>query len=220
MRKLLILSLFAAISFSACKKEKTSVSNLYTYSTPTIIVTGAQYYSIPVGGALPTIAATAYDSFYHEDCTVLLDQSTLDNTKAGLYVVNISARNKYGMQGTKSIYVAVTDIDAAVDISGQYKRTSNSVLVNVTKLATGLYMTDNVGGVDSIASPSSASAVLPAFFVQTSLTDLALPAQPTSQGTLIGDNGTVNMAPPITYSYVITDPSTVFGQSTRTFVKQ
>ena len=219
MRKLLILSVLAVIAFAACKKKETPVSTLYTYSPPVITIAGAQYYSIPVGGVLPNIAATAYDTFYHESYQVLLDQSTLDNTTPGLYVVTASARNKYGMLGTKSVYVAVTDIDPTIDLTGKYVRTSNNDTVNVTKLATGLYRTDNVGGVDSVANPNNAPAVLPAFFVQTSLADIILPVQPSAQGTLQGSTGTINMAPPVTFSYIIVSPSTVFGQSLRTFVK-
>jgi len=217
MRKLLILSVFAALSITACKKKDAPVSTLYTYSTPTIIISGDQYYSIPVGGALPTITASAYDSFYLESAPVIMDQSTLDNTTPGLYVVTATSRNKYGMQSTKSVYVAVTDIPATVDVSGTYNRTSNGVEVHVTKLANGLYLTDNVGGVDP-SVPENAQFIIPAYFVQTSATEIVLPAQPTSAGTLSGTSAAIDMTTPVTYQYAIENAS--FGKAVRTFVKQ
>ena len=216
MKKILIAAVFAVIGFSACKKRTADVSTLYTYSVPTIIISGDQYYSIPVGGALPSITATAYDSFYHESYSVLLDQSTVDNTTPGLYVVTATAKNKYGMASSKSVYLAVTDISAAINLAGTYERTSNGVAVNVYRLANGLYMTDNVGGVAN--TPANASFILPAFFVQTTETEIKLPAQPTAQGILYGTEAAVNMAPAdTTFEYAIQNAA--FGTAVRTFKK-
>ncbi len=222
MKKLLILSVLAVVAFAACKKKDAPVSSLYTYSTPTITVSGAQYYSIPVGGALPNITATAYDSFYHESYAVIVDQSKLDNTKPGLYAATASSRNKYGMQGTKSVFVAVTDVSDAIDISGTYIRNATpGRIAHVTKLATGMFMTDNVGGVD-VTDPTTGASIS-AVFAVTSLTTIDFGSQVTSSGAVLTASDasvpTLNLAPPVTYSYSI-NLDGFSNSSVRTFVKQ
>ncbi len=214
MRKLLVIPFLAVIAFTACKKKVNTVSTLVTYSAPTITVNGAQYYSIKVGGALPSVAATAYDSFYRESYPVVIDQSTLDNTTPGLYIVNITAKNKYGMVGSAGIYVAVTDINPAINLAGEYKRVSNSQSVFLTKLANGLYVTDNVGGV---IPPSS--AIVPAYLVQVDDTTMSFPMQTTSQGDIYGNNPSVSMViADTTFTYqIIGGP---FAPSIRVFQKQ
>lgn len=219
MKKLLILSVFAIAGFSACKKKETAVSSLYTYSTPTITVIGAQYYSIPVGGALPAINASAYDSFYHEAYPVLIDQSTLDNTTPGLYAVTATSRNKYGMQGTKSVYIAVTDVAESLDISGTYVRNAAPGRVaHVSKLATGLFMTDNVGGVD-VTDPSTGASIA-AVFAVTSPTEIDFGHQVASSGAaLSATDATLDLTPPVTFSYILKLDG-FSATAVRTFVKQ
>ncbi len=213
MKKYLIIPFLAVMAFTACRKKENTVSTLVTYSTPTIVVTGAQYYSIPVGGALPAIAATAYDSFYKESYPVVIDQSTLDNTAPGLYIVNMTSKNKYGMVGTYGVYIAVTNINPAINLAGDYFRVSNLQTVSVTKLANGLYQTDNIGGV----IPPSA-AIVPAFFVQTDDSTIVVPVQSSSLGDIYGINAKVHMAVGDTsYQYVVKNPS--FGTATRVFQK-
>ncbi len=214
MRKYLVIPFLAVLAFTACKKKTNTVSTLVTYSTPTIIVTGDQYYSIKVGGSLPSIAATAYDSFYKESYPVVIDQSTLDNSTPGLYIVNISSKNKYGMKNTVGVYVAVTNISSAIDLSGEYKRLSNSQSVYLTKLANGLYQTNNVGGV---IPPST--AIVPAYLVQVDDTTMSFPPQSTSQGTISGVDPQVSMViADTTISYNISGGP--FSSVRRVFGKQ
>ncbi len=221
MKKIIILSLLMAVGFSSCKKDYGDPSITVTVSYPTITLTGAQYYSIPVNGSLPTIAATAYDSFYHESCSVLLDLSTLDATTAGLYAVTASAKNKYGFIGYKTVYVGVTNEPASLDISGAYIRLATAGRVaNVSKLATGMFMTDNVGGVD-ITNPAT-GAVVSAVFVVTSDTTLDFGSQLTSAGTLTASSETLMLVggggSGTTLNYAIALSG--FGTQVRTFVKQ
>ena len=193
------------------------MSNLVTYSVPTITISGDEYYSIPVGGALPNITATAYDSFYKERYDVVIDQSTLDNTKPGLNIIYIKAKNKQGMVGTKAVYIAVTDIDESYDLSGTYARSSNGQEVHVTKLARGLYVTDNVGGVLNV--PGNETFIVPAYFVQIDASSIELPAQETALGTITGANEALTIGSgTVTYKYVIKG-NPYFAESTRTFNK-
>ena len=216
MKKFLFIPLLALLAVTSCKKNDNTVSTLVTYSTPTVVVTGGQYYySIPVGGSLPNIQATAYDTFYKQSYVPVIDQSTLDNSTPGLYIVYITAKNIYGMVGSTAVYVAVTNVSSSINLSGMYARTSNNDTVHVTKLATGLYRTDNVGGVLS----NNPTFILPAFFVQTSNNMISLPLQQTSQGTLYGTSDSLNMTVADTfYQYIITGNSN-FGGSLRVFQK-
>lgn len=216
MKKLLVIPFLAALFFASCKKNTNTVSQLVTYSEPTITVNGSQYYSIPVGGSLPSISATAYDSFYQTSYPVVIDQSSLDNTVPGLNIVYIKSTNKYGMVGSKGVYVAVTDVDPAIDLSGTYKRTSPSAgpTFAVTELANGLYRTDNVAGT------ATAAFIVSAYFVQTSTTEIDLPMQETAAGSLYGASTALSMTPgDTTYDYAIQGNSS-FGTYVRTFTKQ
>jgi hypothetical protein len=187
MKKIAIISIMAAAAIAGCKKKENQVSEVVTVSYPTITLTGSNIYSIQVGGALPTVSATAYDSVYDENDPVVMDNSALDNMTPGLYVVQITAKNKYGFQSSKNVYVGVTNVPAAEDISGTYYRTSNFDTAHVTKVATGMYYTDNVGGTHAL--------LVGAYFVQTSDTSISFGSQPTSDGTLSVNNASLTIAP-------------------------
>ncbi len=216
MKRILILSVLLVVFAASCKKDQGDPSTPHTVSYPTITLTGAQYYSIAVNGALPTITATAYDTFYSEVCPVLLDLSTLDNTTPGLYAVTASSKNKYGMTSYKTVYVGVTSEPSTLDISGVYWRLATSTRVaNISKVATGMFLTDNVGGVDIV---SQAGSVVSAVFVVTSDTTLDFGSQLTSAGTLTASSETLSLPTPTTLNYAINLSG--FGTSVRTFVKQ
>jgi hypothetical protein len=214
MKKVLILSVFAAMAFVGCKKKEATISTLHSYSKPTIIITSGEYYSIPVGGLLPEITATAYDSFYHESCTVVYDQSKLDNTTPGAYKITATAKNQYGMAATRTLYVAVTSADPAVNLAGMYVQTATDDTVMLTALANGFYMTNDVAG----NGASDTTYVIPAYFVQTSDVALSMPAQDSKFGTIYGTGGTITMGPTdTTYEYVL--HNNFFAPTIRVFKK-
>jgi len=214
MKRIIIFSALVLFVVAGCRKKQNDVSTEVTVSYPTISFAGGNvYFSIPLNGGLPNVSATAYDSFYKERDSVILDQSSLDNTQTGLYIVTASAKNKYGMTSYSSVYVAVTNINPVINLAGPYVRVSNNDTVHVSKLATGLYMTDNVAGTPNVA------AQVPAFFVQTDDTTIILPLQQTPLGSLYGASMACHMSPlDTTYQYSIQgNPS--FGTSVRTFLK-
>lgn len=216
MRKILILSVIAAVAFAGCKKKLNNVSTTVTVSYPTITITGSQYVSIPVGGSFIPPAATAYDSFYKEKPTVLTNLGTLDNTVPGLYTVVYSAKNHYGFEGHANVYVAVTNISDTLNLSGWYLRSTPNQVAFVTKLARGLFMTSNVGGDDTA---TQASSVIPAVFAVTSTSTIDFGTQLTSAGTLTANTETLSLVPGDTViSYAISLPN--FGTQVRTFTKQ
>lgn len=208
-----MLTIAAAVVFGACKKRESNVSTLHNYSKPTLIVTSGDYYSIPVGGVLPEITATAYDSFYNETVSVLYDNSKVDNTTPGVYPIIATAKNKYGMSASKTLYVAVTDV-TGINLSGTYYRAETDDTVSVTMLANGLYwMSDIVanGASDTIHA-------VPAFFAQTSGVEIVLPSQSSRYGPVYGTEGTVLMAPgDTTLSYKL--HNNILSPELRTFKK-
>jgi hypothetical protein len=221
MKKILLLSVFAAVAFVGCKKKENTVSTLVTVSYPTVTITSQQFFSFPVGGGpLPTantISATAYDSFYHQKVTPVVDASSLSSLVPGLFFATVSAKNSYGFIGYAYIYVAITNITDSINLGGQYVRIDDNDTVNVAKLARGLYRTDNVGGVPR--TTSTASLIIPGYFVQQNYGTLDMPAQKSSLGTFYGTSGTIGMViADTTFQYVIGGIPN-FGSNLITFKK-
>ena len=219
MRKILMLSVFAAVAFTACKKQEDTVSKLVTVSYPIVKISTPQYYSFPVGGGpLPsanTIVATAIDTFYHETPKPVVDASKLSSLTTGLYIATVSAKNSYGYVGYGYVYVAVTDIPDSINISGVYVRrlsASDSAIVHIKKLATGLYMSDNIAGVSSTTPGFIMSGV---FVMEGDGNTLDLNTQPNAKlGSFAGENGLYdNSTTDTTISYNIINNSNFGGQS-------
>lgn len=217
MKKILFCVAALTLMVTSCKKKTSDPSITVTVSYPTIIATGNPYYSINIGDPLPSISATAYDSFYNEVCTVVTDASTLDNTTPGLYAVSLSAKNKYGFISYSSVFVAVTNVSDLLNLSGAYQRLATPTrTAYVTKLARGIFMTSNVGGVDTV---SQATSIVPAVFAVTSDTTIDFGSQLTSAGTLTASQESLTLTPgDTTLNYALSLSG--FGTSLRTFVKQ
>jgi hypothetical protein len=226
MKRILMLSVVAAIAFAGCKKKENTVSRLVNVSYPTVKITSGQYFSFKTGGGpLPninTIHATAYDSFYHETLTPVVDASLLSNVAPGLYIATVSAKNSNGFTGYAYVYVAITDAPDTMDISGLYwlKVNGNASSKNpalVTKKAAGLYLTSNVAGVDT---SDHTMPVIPAVFVVNgNLATLDFGSQPTSVGILSAANAALIEGPTDTTLNYSIDLSGFDGKP-RTFIKQ
>lgn len=217
MKKTLFSLLAGSLLLAACRKSRDEVvSQIETESYPTITFTGSQYYSINTGGSLPSVSATAYDSVIGESYPVsITGTEALDNTTPGLYIVNATAKNKFGYITNEAVYVAVTDIADAVNLAGEYTRVSNSAPVTVTRLARGLYLSNNISG----AIPVTAGS--PGLFVQINDTLIDVPLQPSEAfGEFEAISETLQMQPGDTaYSYILS-PANIFAQNVRVFKKQ
>jgi hypothetical protein len=212
MKKLFISTLAIVVFVAACKKKENQISKVAPVSAPTITFTSSQFISIPVGGTLPDIGITAYDSVLHEVDKVN-DTGAVDVNTEGLYVKTAYTRNSNGYTTTSAVYIAVTNISASTDISGTYVRLSNGQPINVTKMATGLYWIDNVGGV-----PPPSDAIIPVAMAQLSDGSFIAPSQPSTEGAVSADDIQFTPGPPDTIRYIVDNPA--FGASVRTFVKQ
>ncbi len=217
MRKILIALSFAAIAYAGCKKKDTTVSQVVTASYPTVLITGSQYVSIPVGGSFTPPSATAYDSFYKENLSVVKDLGTLNNNVPGLYTVVYSAKNHYGFVGTANVYVAVTSITDTLDLTGWYERLTPTRSAHITKISRGLFMTSNVGGVDT--TDPTTGAQISAVFAVLNDTTIDFGSQLTSGGPLSATSQTLTLDPgDTTINYALNLSG--FGTQVRTFVKQ
>ena len=211
--KISIIAIAAFMLAAGCKKKVENVSEVVTASYPTITITGAQFYSIPVGGTLPSVSATAYDSVLKESYPTTLDASGLDNTTPGIYFVPIKAKNRLGYKSSLNVLVAVTDIADSVNLSGTYVRTATGVPVQVTEVKNGLYSVDNLFGAASTAGTY-------AYFVQIDDSTMQMPDQPTSVGDLSTSDNFLHTVPGDTsYGYKITSNITS-NRVLRVFQKQ
>ena len=134
-----------------CKKRIENVSEVVTASYPDVTVNGPQFVSIPVGGTFVDAGSSAEDMVTGETSLQPISVTNdIDPTTPGFYTVQYTYKNMYGYISTATRFVLVTDISDTVDYSGLYLRTANNAPMNVNKVATGLYSSDNVGDRKSV----------------------------------------------------------------------
>jgi hypothetical protein len=222
MKKILIISSTAIaliLAVASCKKSTSTDKVTVKVVAPhyaTITLTGDQYYSINSGGTAPSIAATAYDSTTNEVCTVVQSAAGLDNTTPGLYPINLKTRNSDGYVSDINAFVAVTDIPAAMDISGNYQRTAGAMgIAEVTKIKNGLYHSSNIFGATAAAS------IAGFYFVHVNDSTIIIPSQQTDFGTFSPFNVSFSMVPAgdTFYTYSVNGALTS-NAAIRKFIKQ
>lgn len=212
MKKIIIFFTFAVL-LTACRKRNEIVSTIYPVSYPAITFTGSKFVSIPVGGTVPGIAATAYDTLLKEVCVVEQGPGTIDVNTPGLYFQEFVTKNSHGYRTTDVAFVAVTNVPSSANLDGLYKRVGNNAEVNIVRKANGLYETDNLFG----SAPGGTFEK--AYFVHINDTTIIMPNQPTSLGMLKTSNAKLHMAPgDTTYSYKL--QSLTSNSTLRTFKKQ
>lgn len=218
MKKIIIAGFCLLAVSIGCKKED-NVSKVVNVSYPTLSIPGGIYYSINTGGSLPAINGSSYDSVLKESYPLKIEGAEdIDNQTPGLYIVQATATNKNGYKSFQNVYVAVTNIPAAYDLSGQYKRAATGGIATVQEVANGLYVTNNVGGVVVASNPD---LIFPVLFVHLRDTVIDLPAQVTPVGTIEAVEEKLVYAPDTTYQYRLSRGGTAFGTTaTRVFVKQ
>ncbi len=222
MKKILMLSVLAAVAFVGCKKKEDTVSRVVSVSYPTVTIVNSQFYSFPVGGGpLPnanTIIATAYDSFYHQSIKPVVDASEVSDIIPGLYIITVSAKNTDGFLGYNYVYVAITSEPDSINVAGQYVRQDNFDTVNVTKIGAGFYRTDNVGG-NRVTPGAAVNTVVPGYFVMGSdNSSLYMQTQPSPIGTFSG-TGSFNLSPGDTAFQYVIKGNTNFDGTNRVFKK-
>lgn len=216
MKKILIAIIAIGLTGTiACKKKISDpVSKIITASYPDITINGDQFISIPVGGTFTDLGASAKDTITDEVLEPIKVTNDIDPTTPGFYTVQYTFKNKNGYTNVGTRFVLVTDIDAMLDYTGEYRRTTNNSPMNVEKVATGLYKTDNVGGV-----PLPSAFAITVYFGQIDDSTLVVPAQPTPAGEMYCVNSFVRpSATDTVITWAVRNAS--FGTAQRTFVKQ
>jgi hypothetical protein len=209
MKRIILISL-CIVSLVSCRKRNDDASTVHDTSYPTITFTGQRYVSIPIGGTVPTISASAYDSVLNETCSVEQSESVIDVNTPGLYLQEFASRNSLGFRSTAVAYIAVTNVSPDIHLEGEYMRLENDAPVTVTRMANGLYQTNDVGGAPTL--------MVTAYFVHINDSTIDVPYQPTSAGTLGCTDAKLYLTPDTMYEYKVDNGS--FGTSLRHFQKQ
>lgn len=212
MKKALIGILLLSAGIWSCKKEAI-LSTVVNVSYPTITLKGNAVISTGIGtGSYVDPGATGYDDVKGTTTNLTPVSNNVDLTQAGFYNVTYTMKNSNGYTSTVIRLVLVTPVSASLDWTGTYKRVSNGQHVTITKKGTGLYTTDNIGGV-----AGNPSFLFPIYIGQTSDTTIAVPPQISPLGgNLFCTNGKFSLsAADTTFSYIVMGAG--FGTAVRVF---
>ncbi len=171
------------IVFVACKKKTDGVTenNLVKPHYPTITLNGNQFVSTAVGtGAYTDPGAVGTNDQTGGKVNLTPLKNTVDLTTPGFYTVTYEFRNDDGYRVDATRFVLVTGVSASDNWAGFYERNADPTRpCNISKIGTGLYLIDNVGGV---ILPTQAPAE-PAYIGFTNDSTIAIPVQITPDGT-------------------------------------
>ena len=216
MKKALLIILSVGALLTACKDDTAGVTTrIVTPSFPGLVLNGQPVVSTAVGaGAFTDPGATGYDSVANTSFPLQPVENDVNLTAPGFYSVQYEAKNVYGYRTNASRLVLVSAVPATDDISGTYERVPNRQPVTLTKVSTGLYVIDNIGGV-----PDSPEYLFPVYLGLPTETTLEAPPQPNPFGGGVGISGgqIVRQGSTITFSYIVEGNG--FGTARRTFVK-
>jgi hypothetical protein len=217
MKKIISLIFISALIFTGCEDETKDVSIVAPVGHPQVILYGPELFSTPAtSGTFTDPGAVAYDDISHDSVALTAVSNTVDLSTPGFYSVKYAYSNSNGYVSytdEKSRLVLVTNADPNQDLSGVYERTSNGQQVNVTKYATGLYSTDNVGGV-----AGDPNYIFEVYFGVINDSTIQVPTQPNAfGGDLNCSNTSLSLSPDTSFSWVVEGVG--FGTSQRTFVK-
>ncbi|MBL7810834.1 MAG: DUF5011 domain-containing protein [Bacteroidetes bacterium] len=216
MKYTLGLAAGALLLIAACKKEAKNVSETIKVQYPIIRLKGAEYNTIGLGGSFTDPGAEMFDSFAMANGWVAIEptQSAVDPNTPGMYPIIYEGTNKYGFKSQAVRWVAVTPVPASEDISGTYFRTSNLQEISVSKVATGIYKVDNMGGV-----PGIPDYIFDTYFVQLTDTTLHYPEQPGPFGNTTSADEYIDKSPSDTMiGWRVMGPG--FGTALRNFSRK
>ena len=214
MKRILFLSLSAALLLTACEKESLGISTITTY--PTVEVVGDQAQTILVGGTFTDQGCIAMEGPLDITSKVVVTGS-VDPTTPGVYTITYTVANKDGFTAFNRRCIGVIDATAAaMDISGVYKRNAGAFgLATVVKTTyPGLYRNNNPGG---IVINSTGSNAVNIYMFHWTATKVGAPTQSSEVGDFACTSGSYN---DVTKTYKWTCINPTYGASARTFIKQ
>jgi hypothetical protein len=185
MKKSIIFLAIIASAFVGCKKDPDTVSRVVTVSYPTITLNGDAIISQPIGtGTYVDAGATGTDDLTGATTTLSPVSNDVDLTQAGFYTVVYTTTNANGYITTATRFVLVTGVPSTDDWSGLWQRNADPTRpANLSKVGTGLYIIDNVGGV---ILPDQAPALAAYIgFVNDSTVEIPSQVSPTDGATVV-----------------------------------
>jgi hypothetical protein len=220
MKKIITILFASAVVFTACKKDESTTK---VVKVPTFELINATAFSTAAGPGSYTDPGVKYTDETGA-VSVITTPTTSDVNLAvpGFYSLSYEKTTESGYKLKASRLILVTPVSSTVDHSGIYARTANSQTVTVTKLGTGLYTTDNVGGV-----AGNPGYIFDVYFGLVNDSTIAMPSQPNlaGGGELYGTGGSIKVVgATTTIKWAIAGDSPTgsaagFGTAVRTFVK-
>jgi len=214
MKKIIPLVIMVlAFGFSSCEKDeihntdtKVGISDVTVY--PVLTMAGSQYVSVVQGGSYTEAGVTAKEG----SATIqVATTGSVNTSQPGLYTITYSATNKDGFAATttRTVVVIPAHENAGVNLAGKYDYVAGGYTSSVTKVAEGVYTTDNAW---------SAGTVIPIVFVSLDGLAISVPNQPTGFGPIFG-TGTYNPATK-RLVYTLSIPNFGISNSNRNWQRQ
>ena len=149
MKKITFLAIAGLLVVFACKKKE---STTMVVKVPSFELIGpAAYSTVPGTGTYMDPGVNYYDEEGNTNILTTPTTSDVDLTSNGFYTASYEKKTEHGYNLKANRLILVTPVPASDDYSGVYTRVlvdgSFGTTVNITKVGTGLYKTDNVGGV-------------------------------------------------------------------------
>jgi hypothetical protein len=180
-KNILFLIISFAVVFTSCKKDeihntdtKVGISDVTVY--PVLTMAGDKYVAVVKGSSFTDPGVTAKEGTATINVTTT---GTVNTNQPGLYVVTYSATNKDGFAAstTRTVVVIPAHENAGVDLSGKYDYVNGGYTSTVTKVAEGVYTTDNIW---------NAATIIPVVFVSLDGLTISIPEQSSAYGPVLG----------------------------------
>lgn len=163
---LITATVLFTVSFVGCmKKDVDPISTVVTKPTITAKLNGDEYMAIALGGSFDTDPGAEITHSTEGKKTIYADNlNELNVNKSGVYELTYGAKYRDGQNFffgqfvpgpaiTRKVIVSY-GVSNALQLGGNFKRSTNGVVMTVNKLADGVFLVTNFGGV---APPSELS---------------------------------------------------------------
>jgi hypothetical protein len=202
--------MMTALSFIVTSCDELTSEGLSTvYYFPIVTLNGEQWNAIDVGTAFTDPGAAATQG--EESLEVVVSGDAVDVNTPGVYTIVYTATNADGYTAVERRYVGVISPEAAaLDLTGSYQRNAGAFGVsNVSRIAPGLYYTDNIGGT---APPTVPAGV---YFYHYDETNLGVPQQLVNGSLFYAEDATVSVGSHYSWSVI----NAGYGDALRIFEK-
>ena len=218
MKKIVqLLFLSFIIVLGACNEKEihntdTQIGHSRVTFFPIVTLKGAKFMAVAKGGTFTDPGVDAKEGGQPIQATA---SPAVNTATPGVYSVVYTATNKDGFSAQVFRIVVVYDTDAAagaLDLSGNWARSTNGSLAVFTKIAPGVYTVFNPGGAPG--TNVTVAAINP------NLTTLRIPTQLIAIGNPFGSTGETFSPAAVPQKFVWAIVNSGYGTAARTFTKQ